>query len=394
MLADDFSLDEKAIRDAIERVRAGSDSRDDAALLERARSGAPLDLEETAALWFSSSLSTDQLFEAARSLRSRRDPPLETFSPLYLTNTCDAECLMCGMRSGNQALVRETADDDAIRGQLETLAERGMKGVALLTGEYRGERRGWAVERVRKALAAALGLGFRHVLVNMGSLDEDELGELLRDLPRHADGALDTDAKVTMCTFQETYARDRYARFMGANADNPRADYGRRLANFDRSFRSGFRVANPGILVGLSPDLAFEALALVQHTHHLAARGMEVYLSAPRLRATAGDRERDGIDDDSFVRLIALLVLALPEAKIVLTTREPHAMQQRLAPLVGVLSAGSAAVAPYSTSGARFPLAASQFEVVDQRPFEEILSEHARPGRAIVNFQPLRPAAS
>jgi 2-iminoacetate synthase len=390
MLAD-FSLDEDAIRSAIERGRSSAD-RDDVALLGRARAGETIGLEETAALWFSSVLSTEQLFEAARTARSRRDPPLETFSPLYLTNTCDAECLMCGMRSGNRALVRETADDASIRLQLELLAERGMKGVALLTGEYRGERRSWAVDRVRTALAAALELGFRHILVNMGSLEEEELGELLRDVPRHSDGALDTDAKVTMCTFQETYARDRYSRFMGTNPSNPRADFGRRLANFDRSFRSGFRVANPGILVGLSPDLAFEALALVQHANHLHARGMEVYVSAPRLRPTAGDRAPEGVDDESFVRLIAVLVLALPDAKVVLTTREPHAMQQRLAPLVGVLSAGSAAVAPYSASGARFPFAASQFEVIDQRPFEEILAEHVRPGRAIVNFQPLRPA--
>lgn len=392
MLADDFSLDEEAIRFAIERARTEDEDRGDAALLARAETGLPIGLEETARLWFSSALSTQDLFQAAQSLRTRRDRPLETFSPLYLTNTCDAECLMCGMRSGNQALVRETADDGAIREQLEILADRGMKGVALLTGEYRGDRRAWAVERVRRALTAALGLGFRHILVNMGSLEEDELGELLCHVPRDADGALDTEAKVTMCTFQETYARDRYARFMGRNPDNPRADFARRIANFDRSFRSGFRVANPGILVGLSPDLAFEALALVQHSQHLHARGMEVYVSAPRLRPTAGDRARDGIEDETFVRLVSVLALALPDAKIVLTTREPQEMQRRLAPLVGVISAGSAAVAPYSASGARFPLAASQFEVVDQRPFEEILSEHVRPGRAIVNFQPLRPA--
>jgi MoaA/NifB/PqqE/SkfB family radical SAM enzyme len=28
---------------------------------------------------------------------------------LYLTNECDAECLMCGMRRTNDELVRETA---------------------------------------------------------------------------------------------------------------------------------------------------------------------------------------------------------------------------------------------------------------------------------------------
>jgi hypothetical protein len=59
-----------------------------------------------------------------------------------------------------------------------------------------------------------------------------------------------------------------------------------------------------------------------------------------------------------------------------------------LVPIVTVLSAGSAAVAPYTETGARFPLETSQFEVIDQRPFEEILREHITPERSIENFQP------
>ena len=380
----DFSLDDGAIAALLRRAQAAAG--EGTAILARASAGDPIDAAESAALWLSPVCSTADLFAAARSARARRGALLETFSPLYLTNTCDAECKMCGMRRDNAALARETADEDAIAVQLATLAARGMYGVALLTGEYRGKGRTWAIARVRHALGIALDIGFRHVLVNMGSLEEDELAELLRDVPRRPDGAF--LPKITMCTFQETYSRERYARFMGTSAENPRADFARRLANFDRSRRSGLRVANPGILVGLNPDLAFEIVALVQHVHHLAGRGMEVYVSAPRLRPIAGGQSVGGIDDESFVRLIAVLALALPDAKLVLTTREPRAMQQRLAPLVAVLSAGSAAVAPYSASSTTFPLAASQFEVTDQRPFEEILGEHLPPGGGIINYRP------
>ena len=45
-------------------------------------------------------------------------------------------------------------------------------------------------------------------------------------------------------------------------------------------------------------------------------------------------------------------------------------------------------MAPYTDSGARFPLDTSQFEVIDQRPFEEILRAHLAPGVVIDNFQP------
>ncbi|MBM4265071.1 MAG: hypothetical protein FJ144_00425 [Deltaproteobacteria bacterium] len=99
-----------------------------------------------------------------------------------------------------------------------------------------------------------------------------------------------------------------------------------------------------------------------------------------------------GATDAEFVRLVSLLSIAVPEGKIVLTTREPPAIQHELVPIVTVLSAGSASVAPYTETGARFPLETSQFEVIDQRPFEEILAEHRPRSGEIVNFR--APAAS
>ena len=65
------------------------------------------------------------------------------------------------------------------------------------------------------------------------------------------------------------------------------------------------------------------------------------------------------------------------------SARDPAAAR----PIVTVLSAGSAAVAPYTGDGARFPLETSQFEVIDQRPFETILREHLDAGVAIENFR-------
>lgn len=384
---DAFTLDADDLRARLcAAAEAGDAPRD--AVVARARAGAPLDLDDLAVLW-TAPLAAPDLYALACTVRARRPVALETFAPLYLTNTCDAECRMCGMRRDNDALQRETVALDAIEAQLDVLQRRGMHGVALLTGEYRRAHRAWALDYVNQALRRAVARGFRHVLINVGAIDTDEYATLLAGLP----AAGETRTKLTMCTFQETYSRAHYARFMGTSADNPRADFDRRLANFDRARAAGLRVANPGILVGLDPDLGFELLALAAHADHLLAQGMEVYLSVPRLRQVAG---RDaagqrGADDASFVRLVALLSLGLPQAKIVLTTREPAHIQRLLVPLITVLSAGSAAVAPYTADGARFPLEASQFEVIDQRPFEAILGEHLRPGAPIANFDP--PAA-
>ena len=380
LLSPVFTLDSDALHRHI------ADSRSPEAI-ERACSrferGHGCDPEDLAALWFSD-LATETFFEAAN--RRRGTVRHETFSPLYMTNTCDAECLMCGMRRSNGALVRETADIDEVAEQLRTLARRGMHAVALLTGEYRIEQRAWAMGYVNQAVRATLELGFRHVLINVGSIDEDEFSSLLAGIARLDDGSI--AAKLTMSTFQETYEPKIYARFMGQDPTNPRADFSRRLANFDRAFAAGMRVANPGILVGLNPDVPYEMSALAFHTRHLQDLGMEVYLSMPRLRRIAGEGNHRTIGDEEYVRLVSLLSLALPQAKPVITTRESAAMQEKLAPVVTVISAGSASVAPYTADGASFPLETSQFEVIDQRPFEAILGDHRARGMDFENFIP------
>ena len=333
---------------------------------------------------FLSRWSAEELRAAAIARRGAEITELETFSPLYMTNTCDSECKMCGMRRENRELDRQTASPTEIQQQLEVLARRGVFAVGLLTGEYRRDSRRWSIALTRDALGRALELGFRHVLVNIGSLDERELDDLLADVPRGRDGR--TAPKVTLCTFQETYHRDTYRRFMGSDPDNPRADFDRRLQNFDRAAAAGMRVVNPGVLLGLCRDVAYELVAIALHVRHLLARGLEVYVSVPRLRQASGVENGRGVSDDEFVRLVAILSMGLPQAKTVVTTRESSDVQRRVLPLVKVLSAGSSAVVPYTEDGARFPLEASQFEVIDQRPFEVILGEYIAEGVRFENY--------
>src|SRR5438046_2133700 len=202
------------------------------------------------------------------------------------------------------------------------------------------------IARTAEALRAALVRGFTHVLVNIGALDAPEYETLLAGVPRRSDGRV--VPRVTMCTFQETYSPAAYARFMGTNPENPRSDFARRLTNFDRACDAGMWVANPGVLLGLNPDVAFELLALVAHVRHLRRRGMEAYVSLPRLRKASGTPYLAGVSDDLLCRAVAVLSMGLPEVKVVISTREPPAMQRRLLPVIGVLTPGSPGVAPYT----------------------------------------------
>lgn len=373
-----FELRDETIREILQQGRALAP-----AIELPTGSGPELSVAEMVAL-FHSSYGVEALRAAAIARRGRRATELETFAPLYLTNTCDSECKMCGMRRDNPDLDRQTAAPHEIRHQLEVLANRGVLAVGLLTGEYRRHSRHWSIALTRDALGRSLEVGFRHILINIGSLDAAELDELLAEVPRDESGR--TVPKITLCTFQETYDRETYRKFMGEDPDNPRADFDRRLANFDRAAAAGMRVVNPGVLLGLCRDLGFELAALSLHVRHLLRRGLEVYVSVPRLRAASGAENARGVSDDDFVRLVAVLSLGLPAAKIVITTRESSEIQRRVLPMVTVLSAGSSAVAPYTETGARFPLEASQFEVIDQRPIEEILAEYIAEGVRFENY--------
>jgi 2-iminoacetate synthase len=382
---DAFRLEVEAV-EAARRQAVGLDT-PPAALAARAAGGEPLDDVELATLFLSPRIGADELLAIARRRRPPGGPRLETFSPLYLTNECDAECRMCGMRRTNDELVRETATATTAEEQLDILARRGIRAVALLTGEYRhGAQRRAMIARAAAALRAALARGFVHVLVNIGSLDAPEYDVLLDGVPRRTDGRV--APQVTMCTFQETYDPAAYARFMGVNPANPRSDFARRVTNFDRAADAGIRAANPGVLLGLNRDLAYELLALLAHVRHLRRRGMEVYVSLPRLRKASGTPRAAGVSDELLARIVAVLSFGVPDAKVVISTREPPAIQRRLLPVIGVLTPGSPGVAPYTETGARFELEASQFEVLDHRPIEAILGEYLAAGATIDCYEP------
>jgi len=384
-----YTIDADRIHSQSEIARRRSEAGEGRELARRLGEGERLTGEELATLFFAGDVPTDELLEMAACARGHVDG-VETFSPLYLTNECHGECKMCGMRRFNNDLRRETADEAASRTQLEILHRRGMRGVALLTGEYsQGETRDEMMGKTQQALSDALEKGFEHVLINIGSLDEPDYDSLFADVPRREDGKF--EPHVTMCTFQETYDPEVYARFMGTNEGNPRADYQRRLANFDRAQAAGMRSANPGVLLGLNKDVGFELIALAGHVEHLIAQEMRVYISLPRLRKASGAEHQKGVTDDELARVVSILTAGFPEADVVISTREAPPIQQRLLPAIGVLTAGSPGVAPYDDVGARFEVEASQFEVHDQRPFEVILDECIASGTPISGYEPATP---
>lgn len=328
-------------------------------------------------------VTTDQLVSAAsQEIRTTRRGIRSTFVPIFLTNECDADCKMCGMRRSNGGLHRVSATRTEVLEQLSILKDcEGVSRVGFLTGEYDGAYKrqlnrafiGWAIDQAFRA-------GFEEVYFNVGSFEADEAEDLK--------SWISNPGSVVMCVFQETYNQEKFNRIMGANSSGPKTDFERRKKSFDAWLSAGMMDVNPGFLVGLhNPGEEIESL--IYHVEHLKSRGAKVRLSLPRLRPALGYSDKPKIGDLTYLRIVATIALALPDCPIVITTREPDEMQKQLMPLIGIVSPGSPDVAPYRRGQqARNDIKSSQFVIPDQRRPAEVLSGLASMGYEFEGWDP------
>jgi 2-iminoacetate synthase len=121
-----------------------------------------------------------------------------------------------------------------------------------------------------------------------------------------------------------------------------------------------------GILLGLAKP-ENDLLALMRHAAYLEARFPDrtLALSLPRIyEAPQGFEPPYRVDDEEFVRLYCALRLAFPRAELVLSTREPAHLRNRLAQIcITQMSAGSCTspggygdASPDSRTGQQFPV--------------------------------------
>jgi len=169
--------------------------------------------------------------------------------------------------------------------------------------------------------------------------------------------------------YQETYNLKRYAEVHPAGR---KRNYKWRLDTPDRGGQAGFRRLNIGALLGLS-DWRIEGAFLGFHAAYLMRQYWKSHVSVsfPRLRPAAGGYQPESpVSDVQMVQLICALRLWLPDAGLVLSTRESQEFRDNLIPLgITQMSAGSkTAPGGYSSKTE----AEGQFKVSDHRSPEEV----------------------
>ncbi len=285
------------------------------------------------------------------------------FAPLYLSNYCVNGCVYCPYHAKNKHIPRKKLTQEEIRQEVIALQDMGHKRLALETGEdpinnpieyvlesiktiYSIKHKNGAIRRVNVNIAAT-------TVENYRKLKEAGIG--------------------TYILFQETYHKESYEKL---HPTGPKHNYAYHTEAMDRAMQGGIDDVGIGVLFGLEL-YRYEFAGLLMHAEHLeAVFGVGPHtISVPRIRR-ADDIDPDvfdnGIDDDTFAKLVACIRIAVPYTGMIISTRESQKCRERVLHLgVSQISGGSRT----SVGGYVEPEEedSSQFEVSDTRTLDEVV---------------------
>ncbi|MDQ7781775.1 MAG: 2-iminoacetate synthase ThiH [Desulfomonilaceae bacterium] len=277
---------------------------------------------------------------------------IQLYAPIYLSNECVNACVYCGFNRHNR-IRRATLTPEEVLEEAAALNQSGFRHVLLLTGESPGSVSPDDLGRIAEALRPL----FASISIEVYPMDTPSYSVLIE---KGVDG---------LTIYQESYHRGRYATI---HPSGPKRDYDRRLDTPDRGGKAGFRRLNVGALLGLS-DWRVEGAFVGMHAAYLLRRYWQSHIavSFPRLRPAAGGYiPEHPASDRAMVHLMCALRIYLPDAGLVLSTREPAQLRDNLIPLgVTHMSAGSRT----SPGGYASPRdAEGQFEINDTRSTREV----------------------
>lgn len=287
------------------------------------------------------------------------------YTPLYISNYCDNDCLYCGFKRSN-AIQRRKLSVSEVEREAREIARSGIRHVLLLTGESKGMS---PISYIKECVQA-VSRYFASVGIEIYPLTQDEYALLI------AAGA------DSLTIYQETYDRGLYGTL---HACGPKSDYRFRLDAPQRAAEARMRQVNVGALLGLGEfqkDVFFAGL----HGRWLQNNYPEIELgvSFPRLQPHAGGFVcAHPLVDQELVQSLIAVRLFLPRAGIAISTRENSGLRKNLIGLgVTRMSAGS------RTQVGGYALAATeegQFEIADTSSVDEVKEMIARKGHQPVS---------
>ena len=287
------------------------------------------------------------------------------FAPLYLSNYCINGCVYCPYHAKNTSILRKKMTQEEIEREVIALQDMGHKRLAIETGEDPVNN---PIEYILESLKTIYGVKHKNGAIRRANVNiAATTVENYRKLKEAGIG--------TYILFQETYDKKRYGKL---HPTGPKHDYAYHTEAMDRAMEGGIDDVGLGVLFGLS-TFKYEFAALLMHAEHLeAVHGVGPHtISVPRIRH-ADDIDpnafKNGIDDDTFCKLVACIRIAVPYTGMICSTRESKETRKRVLHLgISQISGGSkTSVGGYDKDDLTNE-DSSQFDVNDTRPLDEVM---------------------
>ncbi|MCI6886190.1 MAG: [FeFe] hydrogenase H-cluster radical SAM maturase HydG [Lachnospiraceae bacterium] len=286
------------------------------------------------------------------------------FAPLYLSNYCINGCVYCPYHAKNKHIPRKKLTQEEVRREVIALQDMGHKRLAIEAGE---DPKNNPIEYILECIKTIYSIkhkngAIRRVNVNIAATTVEEY----RMLKEAGIG--------TYILFQETYHKESYLQL---HPTGPKHDYNYHTEAMDRAMEGGIDDVGLGVLFGLEL-YKYEFAGLLMHAEHLeAVHGVGPHtISVPRIKR-ADDIDPtvfdNGISDDIFAKICALIRIAVPYTGMIISTRESQEVREKVIRLGVSQISGASRTSVGGYCEEERPTDTEQFDVSDQRTLEEVV---------------------
>lgn len=277
------------------------------------------------------------------------------FTPLYIANYCENNCIYCGFNCKNR-IHRGKLTMEEIRRELETISKTGLQDILLLTGESRSQS---DVKFVGEAVKIAAEY-FSLVGIEIYPLNSDEYRYI------HECGA------DYVCVYQETYNPDIYEQM---HLSGPKRVFPYRFHAQERALMGGMRGVAFGALLGLG-EFRHDAFSTGLHAKLVQQKfpQAEISFSPPRLRPFINNAEENPKDvhETQLLQVMLAYRLFMPYAGITISTRERAGFRDNV---IGLCATKISAGVKVSVGGHEEEAKGDeQFEISDPRSVDEVVA--------------------
>ena len=287
------------------------------------------------------------------------------FAPLYLSNYCVNGCVYCPYHMKNKHIARKKLTQEEIKAEVVALQDMGHKRLALEAGEHPEIN---PIEYILESIKTIYSIkhkngAIRRVNVNIAATTVENYKKL-------------KEAGIgTYILFQETYHKESYKKL---HPTGPKSDYDYHTEAHDRAMEAGIDDVGLGVLFGLEL-YKYEFAGLLMHAEHLeAVFGVGPHtISVPRLKR-ADDIDPDsfdnGISDETFAKICALIRISVPYTGMIISTRESKEVREKVLRLgVSQISGASKTSVGGYADDEHEEENSEQFDVSDKRTLDEVV---------------------